>query len=183
MIHKYQIKDQDILSFWFSEENKPKWFSKDASFDEEIIMQFLSCYEAAISGQLDHWKASSLSTLAMIIILDQFPRNMFRDDVKSFATDHQALLLTKYALAEKMDEDLDDNHKQFLYMPLMHSEDLEDQKLCFELFAYSPQIQSYAKMHMDIIEKFGRFPHRNKILDRRSTDEELNFLNTLDSGF
>lgn len=183
MVQKFQIQIQDIINFWFCSQNKEKWFYKDPIFDKEITSKFLPIYEMAVDGELDHWKESALGTLALIIILDQFPRNMFRNMAKSFVTDDKALLLTKFAIYQKMDDGLSDDYKQFLYMPLMHSENLEDQILCFNLFAYDSQIQSYAKMHMDIIEKFGRFPHRNKIVDRNSTDEELRFLKMQNSSF
>ncbi len=183
MRQKSQIQPIDVLDFWFSAENQAKWFIKNSVFDEEITRKFLNIYDAAAKEQLDHWKKSALGVLALIITLDQFPRNMFRNTAKSFVTDTKALSLTKYAIAAKMDVGMSNDHKQFLYMPLMHSENLEDQKLGFELFTYDPQIQSYAKMHMDIIEKFGRFPHRNQILGRQSTEEELEFLKMPNAGF
>lgn len=177
------MKAQDIIDFWFLEGNQDKWFSKDPIFDEEIAQKFLPIYEMAENGLLDDWKESVIGTLALIILQDQFPRNMFRNSARSFASDPKALSLAKFAIAAKMDEGLSNDYKQFLYMPLMHSENLEDQILCCKLFAYDPKIENYAKMHMAIIEKFGRFPHRNKILARESTDEELRFLTMPNSGF
>lgn len=141
-----EIDYRDIIEFWFADEHKAKWFIKDPEFDKEITSKFLSYYESAINGQLDHWKDSPESTLALIILLDQFSRNMFRNTPKSFATDIYALSLAKYAIDQKMDEALSNDSKQFLYMPLMHSENLEDQKLCFDLFAYNPQSQHYSNL-------------------------------------
>lgn len=184
MIPISKIQYEDVLSFWFLEKNKPKWFIKDKSFDEEISKKFLHLYEKSSSHDINHSAKSADEILALIIILDQFPRNMFRNSAKSFKTDSKALSLTKYAIESNMDDaDFSNDHKQFLYMPLMHSEDIADQKLCFELFAYNTQIQNYAKMHLDIIEQFGRFPHRNKILGRKSTDAEMIFLTTPNSAF
>jgi uncharacterized protein (DUF924 family) len=183
MVYRSQVTEQDILDFWFSATNRAKWFSKEPAFDQEITDKFLGTYETAANRRLDYGQDSQAGTLASVILLDQFPRNMFRGTAKSFATDNKALALTKYAIAERMDRGLDDDHRQFLYMPLMHSEEIEDQKLGIELFAYNPQMQLYAKRHMEIIDKFGRFPHRNEILGRKSTDEELEFLKSPNSGF
>ena len=115
--------------------------------------------------------------------LDQFSRNMFRELPESYATDSKALSITKYAITKKLDEELSTDHKMFLYMPLMHSENLEDQKLCVQLFKDNPKEKHYAEMHLRIIERFGRFPHRNNALGRKSTEEELQFLTTPNSSF
>ncbi|MES2215549.1 MAG: DUF924 family protein [Pseudomonadota bacterium] len=173
---------QNVLDFWFSRENKPKWFDKDKDFDQIITDKFLDLYEAAAVGALDAWKESAFGVLALIIILDQFPRNMFRNDAKSFASDTLALSLTKEAIARNMDKALNTEQKQFLCMPLMHSEDLEDQHLSVEIFA-GTNASTYATMHMEIIARFGRFPHRNNVLGRKSTEEEIRFLTTPNSSF
>ena len=174
---------QAILEFWFAEENKPKWFDKDENFDRIITEKFNDLYQAGALGLLDHWKESALGCLALIIVLDQFSRNMFRGLPQSYAMDSKALSLTKDAIAKKMDKELSTDCKMFLYMPLMHSENLEDQKLCVQLFKDRPKEEHYAKMHLEIIKRFGRFPHRNRILGRKSTEEELQFLMTPNSSF
>ncbi len=179
-----QKKTQEILSFWFATENKPKWFIKDQEFDREVTSKFLNYYEeAAKEEDLDHWQESLDGSLALIILLDQFPRNMFRGDPRSFATDSRAIAITKKIIAQNIDHQASEDYKHFLYMPLMHSEDLADQELSVELFSYNPGARDYAIRHMEIIKRFGRFPHRNIILGRESTVEEIQFLTTPGSSF
>lgn len=173
----------DILNFWYGIENKPKWFIKDSAFDREIAEKFLSYYEEAAKGNLDYWQGSFEGSLALIILLDQFPRNMFREQPKSFATDAKALSITKAIIESGTDKNVQTDYKHFLYMPLMHSENLADQKLSIELFNYDSNTHNYAKKHMEIIKKFSRFPHRNGILSRASTKEEIRFLKTPNSSF
>ncbi len=169
-----------VLNFWFSDTVKPNWFIKDFDFDKLITQKFENIYLIAKTEQLDYWKKTPEGCLALIITLDQFPRNMFRNLPQSFETDSKALSLTKYALDNKMDKSLNLEQKQFLYMPLMHSENLNDQELSVTLFLYD---NTYAKRHWEIIKNFNRFPHRNKILGRRSTKEEIEFLQTPNSSF
>lgn len=176
-------KYENILDFWFSSEVKPKWFAKDVNFDQEIKDKFEGYYEAAKKGILASWENSPLGTLALVIILDQFPRNMFRGSFLSFATDNLALSHSKKAIEKNYDAELTKEQKQFLYMPLMHSENLEDQMLSMELFSHISENNEYAKRHMEIIKRFGRFPHRNAILNRKSTDEEIIFLLEPNSSF
>jgi len=173
----------NILGFWFLDENKPKWFIQDKEFDKVITEKFLGYYNVAASGSLDYWKGSSEGIVALIIILDQFSRNIFRGLAQSFATDSKALTMVKEAIDQGMDQEVFAEYRHFLYMPLMHSEDLEDQNLSVKLFSNEPSSYEYAKMHMEIIKKFGRFPHRNKILGRKSTEEEIRFLTTPNSSF
>lgn len=174
---------QEILSFWFAPENKSKWFVKDQEFDRLITEKFLDYYEEAAGKALDHWQESLEGSVALIIILDQFPRNMFRGHSKSFATDAKALAITKETIAKNMNKQVSAEYQQFIYMPLMHSENLADQNLSVELFSSNIHSNEYAKMHMEIIKKFGRFPHRNIILGRKSTAEEKRFLDTPNSSF
>lgn len=169
-----------VLNFWFSEAVKPNWFIKNFDFDKLITEKFENIYLMAKMNALEHWKKTPEGTLALIITLDQFPRNMFRNLAKSFESDSAALSLTKYALDNKMDENLNFEQKQFLYMPLMHSENISDQELSLTLFSSN---NIYAKRHWAIIKMFNRFPHRNKILGRKSTQEELEFLETPNSSF
>lgn len=173
----------NILNFWYKAENQSKWFAKDQEFDREITEKFLSSYEEAAKGNLDYWQESLAGSLALIILLDQFPRNMFREHPKSLATDTKALSIIKAIITKGIDKDAPTDYKNFLYMPLMHSENLADQELAAKLFAYDPDNHKYAKMHMEIIKKFGRFPHRNIILGRKSTAEEIDFLKTPNSSF
>ena len=177
--HSYQ----NILDFWFDQENMPKWFVKNEKFDKIISEKFLSYYEEAARGNLDYWKKTAEGSVALIILLDQFPRNIFRGLSQSFATDSKALSITKEVIAKSMDKELSKEYRQFLYMPLMHSENLEDQKLSVKLFKNDPGTYEYAEMHMEIIKKFSRFPHRNAILGRTSTEEEIKFLDTPNSSF
>jgi uncharacterized protein (DUF924 family) len=172
-----------VLDFWFSDENKSKWFLKDKNFDALITEKFLNYYDRAIKGDLDHWMESPKTMLALIIVLDQFPRNMFRNQPESFAADHIALFLSKEAIKKSMDKNLPSEYQRFFYMPLMHSENLDDQKLCVKLFKKNLSTIDYAKMHMNVIKKFGRFPHRNVILSRESTEEEVAFLKSPNSSF
>ena len=168
-----------VIEFWFK--NKPKWFVKDTNFDQSIKEQFHANYTNLSSERIELEGKDGSFILAAIIVLDQFSRNMFRGGSQMFATDSKALELTKYAIKNNLDKTLPTNdHRQFLYMPLMHSEMVEDQKLCVELFSslQMPYALDYAKQHLEIIERFGRFPHRNEILNRTSTEEELKFLET-----
>lgn len=173
------IDSSVILNFWFSEEVKPKWFVKDINLDKLITEKFQNVYQAAKMQTLT-WKKTPEGCLALVIILDQFSRNMFRGLAKSFESDAIALSLTKYALDNQMDKDLNLEQKQFLYMPLMHSENINDQELSLSLFTAD---DIYAKRHWEIIKMFNRFPHRNEILGRISTKEELEFLKTPNSSF
>ncbi|MBW4649168.1 MAG: DUF924 domain-containing protein [Kastovskya adunca ATA6-11-RM4] len=186
----------EILNFWFgspeSEEygkRRQFWFTKSAEFDEEVRSRFLSDYEQAASGQLDDWKDSPLSCLALIILLDQFPRNMFRGTAKAFVTDPQALAAAQHAVAQGFDKELLPVQRWFIYLPFEHSENLEHQHQAVELFSQLPdnpdnaETLDYSKRHRAVIERFGRFPHRNKILGRESTPEEVEFLKQPGSSF
>ena len=123
-----------VLSFWFSERVKPLWFKNDAEFDQEIKQRFLGAYQLAATGALDDWRNNSHGILALIIVLDQFPRNMFRNTPQAFATDRQAVELTRYALKSNYEQELSIEKQVFLYMPLMHSESAEEQAKCVALF-------------------------------------------------
>jgi uncharacterized protein (DUF924 family) len=172
-----------ILNFWFSKENNTKWFIKSEDFDSLIIKKFSTIYNKAAHGNLESWEETSDGILALIIILDQFPRNMFRTSTQSFATDAKALTLAKGAIAKGMDKELAAEQQRFLYMPFMHSENLKDQDISVALFAKDKMSYNYAVRHREIIQKFGRFPHRNNLLGRKSTKEEIDFLETPDSSF
>jgi len=172
------ITPDTILNFWFSETNKKCWFNSTVSFDQNIRSKFESTWERALEHKLDHWKNSAENTLALVILLDQFPLNMFRDTAKSFTTEKKAIEITHFSISKKYDSQLSGKKLAFLYMPLMHSENIDDQNLCVCLFEKTKLDDNlrFAKHHRDIIKKFGRFPHRNAILNRVSSPEELNYL-------
>ena len=186
----------EILDFWFGRESeegygefREAWFTKDREFDREIRDRFEAAYEAAATGKLDHWKDEARSCLALIILLDQFPRNMFRGDPKTYAADDKAREAARYAVERAYDRELPPYGRLFVYLPFEHSEDLEDQRFSVELFRRlaaemgSEDLLSYAVRHQEIIERFGRFPHRNEILGRATTPEEAEFLREPNSSF
>ena len=186
----------EVLDFWFGREGEPgygelrdEWFRKDPAFDARVTDRFADLYEEAASGDLDGWREDARSCLALVIVLDQFPRNMFRGDGRAHATDGAALEASRYAVEHALDRELPTFQRTFLYMPFMHSEDREDQRLSVELFGLladepgGPDVTSYAAGHREIVERFGRFPHRNEILGRETTAEEAEFLTTEGSSF
>ena len=177
--------DKDILDFWFSDVARPLHFQKNIDFDKEIRHQFSAIYKQAMAGELDNWQKTAESSLALIIILDQFSRNMFRDSPEAFAADSKALEISKMAIKNNFDSQLTKEQLIFLYMPLMHSESLADQDLSVELYGtlQSENSLKFAIAHLDIIKVFGRFPHRNEVLGRKSTKEEIEFLKQPNSGF
>lgn len=183
------MQPSDILNFWFADETAAKWWVKDAGFDAEIREKFTDIYEQAKNGQLNDWQNDAESCLALILILDQFPRNMFRDSGQAFATDGVAISLVYHALERGYDlalkEDKPEAWRAFMYMPLMHSEQLRDQVRCVELFTtHGPAANvPFAQRHHDIIARFGRFPHRNTLLGRVSTVAEQAFLNQAGTSF
>jgi len=173
----------DILDFWFSQENCSKWFVKNRDFDQEILLKFYSLYMQAKARQISCDEYSSKEILAMIILFDQFPRNMFRGQAEAFATDDKALILDKNGIKNFLDRELPNEQRSFFYMPFMHSENLQDQVLSLKLFSFDSKAQEFANAHFEIIKRFGRFPHRNAALKRESTPQELEFLNQPGSSF
>jgi uncharacterized protein (DUF924 family) len=184
-----------VLEFWFSHdwqmELKPRkeWFLKDSNFDQAVREWFLGTYEQAVAGKLDHWLDAALSTLALTIVLDQFPRNMFRDRPQAFASDSKALMTAQHAIERDFDQDVPPIMRLFFYLPFEHSELLQHQNQAVNLlkpWAADPELKSYydfALKHQAVIDRFGRFPHRNVILGRRSTAEELEFLQQPGASF
>jgi len=168
---------QAVLDFWFGLDPE-KWYKKDAAFDAEIRERFLPTYEAAAAGQLSEWEQAPESTLALLIVLDQFPRNMFRGSPRTFAADARALAIAKGAVERGFDKTLDVQKRTFVYLPYEHSESLEDQERGVALNRASGDAESlkWAELHADIIRRFGRFPHRNAVLGRSTTAEEQAFL-------
>lgn len=176
---------QKVLDFWFHEIDPTFWFKKDELFDQRLMDRFFTTYEYVISGKSADWRNTPEGRLAEIIVLDQFSRNMFRDTAKSFAADDLALHLSKEAIRVGDDQKLNPTQKSFLYMPFMHSESREAHAEAMKLFS-QPGLEynlKYEQLHKAIIDRFGRYPHRNKALDRTSTPEEVEFLKQPGSSF
>lgn len=179
----------DVLDYWFgppgSDERgayREMWFHGGPKIDAEIAERFTTLYERAAAGELDHWRDDAEACLALILVLDQFPRNMMRATPEGFATDPKAVEAARHAIERGYDRGLDANFQQFYYMPFEHCEGLSDQRRSVELFQASADNERkeenvrYAVQHLEIIEHFGRFPHRNAILGRDSTPDEIKFL-------
>jgi len=175
----------DVLSFWFEEIPSSAWWSVDPEFDKQISQRFGELLMQAAAGELHAWRATFEGRLAEIIILDQFSRNVYRNTPKAFSQDGQALVLCQEAIAQGALEQLAETERGFLIMPMMHSESLAIHKFALPLFEKytSSNTHEFELKHMRIIEKFGRYPHRNDILNRKSTLEELEFLKTPGSRF
>lgn len=185
----------DILTFWFEDPtgvtatSRKVWFAKKPAFDAEIRDRFWVAYEQAAAGQFDTWQATASGCLALVLLLDQFPRHLFRRQPQAFATDAKALAVAEGAIARGFAQTLPLIQRWFLYIPFMHSEDLAMQQRSVELFqelAHDPATQSaytYALRHRAVIEQFGRFPHRNVILERQNTPDETEFLKQPGSSF
>ncbi|HLZ79316.1 MAG TPA: DUF924 family protein [Sphingomonas sp.] len=171
--------NRDVRRFWFTEIQPEAWFRADPEIDAAIRMRFLERYRDLRNRPVATLVDTPEIGLAAVIVLDQFPRNMFRGTPEAFAAGAQALALAEAAIAAGHDRRLDVAECQFLYMPFQHSEDLEVQRRSVALFApLGPELLDYAKRHLAIIEQFGRFPHRNDILGRASTAAEIAFLKT-----
>jgi uncharacterized protein (DUF924 family) len=176
---------QDILAFWFHADSQPLWFSQDPEFDRNIARQFSSIYQQATRAELWSWRQNAEGRLAEIILLDQFSRNLFRDSPLAFAQDSLALTLAQEAISLQLDQQLNPQQRAFLYMPFMHSESRLIHEFALKLFQRlgNPVNLDFAKKHKFIIDRFGRYPHRNQVLGRESTAEELTFLTQPDSSF
>lgn len=177
---------QQVLDFWFRECTPAQWFARDDAFDDRIRQRFGALRERAAKGELTGWRATPHGALAEILLLDQFSRNIYRDDPRAFAADPQARACLHAAIRAGHEAALTPAERSFLYMPLMHSEDISDQRLSVRLFGgpgVNPQSLPWAIKHMEIIERFGRFPHRNAVLGRESTAEETEFLKQPGSAF
>lgn len=168
----------DVVSFW--ETAGPKaWYSQDDGFDQEIRDQFGQAWKDAAAGTLDDWAVDASGGLGLIILLDQLPRNMFRDDPRAFATDAQALKLSEKMLGEAWDREIHGAMRQFIYMPFMHAENLAHQDLAVDLMETrmgTGNNDVHARAHRAIIERYGRFPYRNAVLERETTQAEQEML-------
>ncbi len=175
-----------VLEFWFAESNKANWFKKDPAFDAEC-RRFEALHERAAAGQLAAWQYTPDGALALVLCLDQFPRNLYRGTPRAFATDAKARAVSDWAV----DRDFDlhfktGDHRLFFYLPFEHSEDLDDQHRAVELVrtrCTDPEQLRYAHLHRDVIARFGRFPHRNAVLGRPSTPDEEEYLRQPGAGF
>ncbi|MEZ5536490.1 MAG: DUF924 family protein [Thiolinea sp.] len=173
-----EITPQTILEFWYTPPMPEHWFRSTPAIDQLIRERFETIWQQAANGELENWKNTAEGCLALCIVLDQFPLNMYRGEARSFATEQQAVSVCKHAVAQGFDRQLPEERRSFLYMPLMHSENLADQdeSVCLFEAAGLAENARFARHHRSLIERFGRFPHRNKILGRESTQAELDYL-------
>ena len=178
-------KKEEILNFWFKECKPEQWFKKNENFDQMIENLYSSAIENAIAGNLENWEESETGCLALIILLDQFTRNVFRDNQRAFVGDNKALVLSQKCCDKEYLKNPDIQRRKFMLMPMMHSEKITVQEAALPLFKKytSEKDYEYAKKHHEIIVRFGRFPHRNVILGRKSTIEELEFLKQPGASF
>jgi uncharacterized protein (DUF924 family) len=171
------VAPSDILAVW-REAGPARWYERDDAFDAELRRRFLALWQKASAGELSSWEASDEGALALVIVLDQFPRNMFRGDARTYASDAPAREVAHRAIERGVDARIDPELRQFLYLPFNHSEHLADQLRCIELTRAAGNAENlkWAEHHADIIRRFGRFPHRNRLLGRTTTPEEQAFL-------
>lgn len=168
-----------VLNFWFVESKPYQWFRRDNAFDTAIKTRFGALHEAASEGRLEVWRAHPVHSLSLIILLDQFSRNLYRDTPRAFAQDDHALDVAREAIRCRFDQRVNEQRRAFFYVPFMHAEALPVQDECVDLFkARLPATTNvpFAIEHRDIVKRFGRFPHRNKVFERKSTPEEIAFL-------
>jgi len=174
-----------VLDFWLLQTGPEKWFSRDDAVDAEIRVKFSALHKSAVAGELAHWRGIPDGCLGEIIVLDQFSRNLYRDDPRAYGADDQARETMTLALARDFDAGMSKDERRFLYMPLQHSEDAADQARSVELFRTLEDDETFKHTvrHQEIILRFGRFPHRNAALGRQSTAEEIAFLREANSSF
>jgi uncharacterized protein (DUF924 family) len=167
----------DVVAFW-RDAGPDRWFNKDTTFDDEIRERFLAAHQAAAAGELTTWEGNAEGALALLILLDQFPRNMFRDIARAFATDPLARAIAAGALVRGFDAQVPPDMRTFFYLPFEHSEDMADQQRALALYKAAGDADNlkWAELHADIIRRFGRFPHRNAVLGRATTPDEQAFL-------
>lgn len=167
---------ETLLDFWFSEESRARWFDSTAEYDDLLRERYLTTWEAAGDGQLGDWEGSAPGALALVIVLDQLPLNMFRGQRAAFSTGRMACGVAGRAIDRGLDRELDDAQRNFLYLPYMHSEEIAVQECSVALFEAAGLDAKWPRHHRDIVRRFGRFPHRNDILGRPSTPEERAWL-------
>lgn len=173
----------EVLAFWFS--HRERWWRGGADFDQEIRQRFAAVHAEIVAGGHEDWRETPAGMLAYVIVLDQLSRNMFRGDARTYRSDDRALAASREAIARGDDGAMSVDERTFLYMPFMHSEELKDQERGVALFAANGDVESLraAEQHRDVIRRFGRFPHRNALLGRASTAEEVAFLKEPGSSF
>lgn len=188
-------RPDEVLAFWFGAAARPRWFKKDPAFDDEIRRRFATTLARATAGGLGAWEAEPESSLALVIVLDQFPRNLHRDTARAFAADAKARAVAAAAIEREFDRRAPPDRRFFFYLPFEHSEDPADQLRSVALFRRlaeeapgaaadaARERLDYAIRHQRIVERFGRFPHRNRVLGRESTAEETAFLAESGSSF
>jgi len=183
-------KAQEVLDFWFKETSSEKRFKKDIVFDQLIRERFLKDYELACSSEYDDWQDSSLGSLALVILFDQFSRNMFRNDKRAFEQDHKTRLIVNDAVFAGFLEKMDESKRFFMLLPLIHSEEITDHEMAYYLLdkylknhSGLVDIKKFWQDHTKAIKKFHRYPHRNEVLGRKSTKEEVEFLNGPNSSW
>ena len=176
---------EQVLSFWFERHGPDQWWAKDPAFDEAIRSEFGALHASAVLGELHEWREAPEGRLAEIIVLDQFSRNLYREDPRAFACDGMALALAQEALRARADRAVPLERRKFFYMPYEHSESHLIHEIAVRLFESidDPRSLDYELQHKAIIDRFGRYPHRNKALSRPSTPEEIAFLKTPNSSF
>ncbi len=178
---------KEVIKFWFEETLPQQWFQKYDAFDDDIKERFMVTYDMARKGLCSDWAKDADGVLALCLVLDQFPRNMFRGSPKAFETDDVALEIVKKALNKGFDCLLSPEKRRFIYIPFMHSENISDQKRSVSLFETmkdsDPISYEYALKHLEVIERFGRFAHRNAVLGRKSSADELEYLKLPGAGF
>lgn len=172
------INAEDFVDYWFSEPVAKYWFKSTAEFDQELRKQYEPVYHDAVKGKYDHWLESATGCLALVILFDQIPLNIFRGTKECFTTEARSREVADHAIRQAYDQLLEDKQKAFLYMPFMHSENLDDQDRSVELFEKANLTNNirFAHHHRDIVKRFGRFPHRNEILGRKNTEAEIAYL-------
>ncbi len=177
------MSPDEVLAFWFAEPAVQRWFRSTPAFDAEIRTCFEPTWHAAAAGELADWERTPRGALALVIVLDQFPLNMFRDQPAGYATEAASRGVAERAIARGFDAALGDRERAFLYLPFMHSEDLADQERSVALFEQAGLTDNlrWARHHRDIVRRFGRFPHRNTVLGRASTPEELGWLDSAEA--
>lgn len=170
----------EVLTFWFSERVRPLWFRSTPAFDEEIRQRFEATWQAARDAKLSEWEVDGAGALALVIVLDQFPLNMYRDQALGYSTEAAAREVARRAIDRGWDRELNEAGKAFLYLPFMHSENLADQDRAVALYeeAEMQDNQRFARHHREIVRRFGRFPHRNAALGRDCSEEERTWLNS-----
>ena len=185
MVSSMKNELQAVLKFWFEELTPEDWYSGSAEIDEQIREKFADTHVAVVAGEYWKERVTPETYLAEVIVLDQFSRNKFRDTRKAFAFDDMALCLAQHAIAAKFHEEMTEEQKQFLYMPFMHSESKQIHETALVLFESLGNEESlkFEKIHKDIIDRFGRYPHRNETLGRDSTPEEIEYLANNEESF